>query len=326
MTDPSHRNKTGKGYKNPYEKTLRRSFFHWLFFVMGFYEDKNPRPNIPAHFQYPQVDQKVDPNQPKITWVNHSTFLIEVNGLKILTDPIWSKRCSPFQFIGPKRNHAPGILLERLPKIDLILISHNHYDHLDKPTVKKLHKKFPDISWISPKGTTKWFNRLGIKNVMEFDWWDQKKLDNYALSITAVPAQHFSGRHPFDVNKTPWLGYILEFQKHNKTLYFAGDTGYNNIHFNEIGEKFKSIDLSIIPIGAYTPKKFMHSVHTSPHEAVHIHREVNSKLSVGSHFLTFPLSKEKKGQPPYDLYLAMEEAELDHNTFRVLQPGQTINW
>lgn len=293
---------------------------------MGFYEDKDPRPQIPSNFSYPQVDQKIEPKKPKVTWVNHSTFLVEVDGLHLLTDPIWSNRCSPVNFVGPKRHHPPGISLKKLPKIDIVLISHNHYDHLDKPTVKKLHKMYPNILWKIPKGMKRWFKRLGITNTIEFDWWDQKKVEEHNFSITAVPTQHFSGRFLFDTNKTPWNGYVLEFHDYNKTFYFVGDTGYNNIHFNEIGEAFKQIDLSLIPIGTYSPKKFMSPVHISPIEAVHIHREVGSKLSVGSHYGTFPLSKEKKGQPPFDLYLAMEEAELDHNTFRVLQPGQTINW
>lgn len=323
---PAHRKKIGKGYVNPFRKQLHRSAASWLAFCMGLYKDTYPRPQIPKNFSYPQINEKVSAEAPKVTWVNHSTFLVEVDGLNLLTDPIWSKRCSPVSFLGPKRSHDPGISMKGLPKIDMVLISHNHYDHLDKPTVKELHKKYPDILWKIPKGMRRWFKRLGITNVIEFDWWDQKKVEGHNLSITAVPTQHFSGRHPFNNNKTPWNGYVMQFHDKGKTFYFVGDTGYNNVHFNEIGSAFDKIDLSLIPIGTYAPKKFMSPVHISPDEAVNIHREVGSKLSVGSHYHTFPLSKEKRGQPPFDLYLAMEEAELDHNTFRVLQPGQTINW
>lgn len=318
--------KRGKKYINPFQEGVERNLVNWIGFCFGLYDDKFPRPQIPHDFSYPQQTDKIEPSEPKITWVNHSTFLIEIDGLKILTDPIWSKRCSPVKFIGPKRKHPPGIEFDKLPKIDMVLISHNHYDHLDKPTVQKLHKKFPNILWKIPKGMKKWFSRLKIHNVTELNWWDEIKLEEINASITAVPTQHFSGRNPLDFNKTPWNGYVLQFHKPKKTFYFVGDTGYNPVHFNEIGEAFDQIDLSLIPIGTYAPKKFMSPVHISPNEAVHIHREVGSKLSVGSHYLTFPLSKEKRGQPPYDLYLAMEEAELDHNTFRVLQPGQTINW
>lgn len=326
MMRSTHKKKNGKKYVNPFSPKDKRNLLNWIGFCFGLYKDKHPRPKIPKHFIYPQKDQKIEKHQPKVTWINHSTFLIEVGKLRLLTDPIWSERCSPVSFVGPKRQHAPGIKLERLAKIDLVLISHNHYDHLDKETVKALHLKYPQILWIIPKGMKKWFSKIKIKNTLEFDWWDAQNIEDKNIRITAVPSQHFSGRHPFDINRTPWNGYVLEFLDIGKKLYFVGDTGYNQIHFNEIGEAFKEMDLSLIPIGAYSPQKFMQPVHISPCEAVHIHREVNSKLSVGSHHSTFPLSKEKIGQPSFDLYHAIKEAELDHNSFRVLQPGQTINW
>ncbi len=315
-----------KKYVNPYKKVDHRNFFSWLGFCMGLYEDKYPRPKIPCDFSYPQKNLRTQGHLPKVTWINHSTFLIEIDGLKMLTDPIWSERCSPIPFVGPKRHHAPGKSIDELPKVDFVFISHDHYDHLDRASVRKLHNKFPEITWKIPRGLKKWFKRMKIDNVIEFDWWDTHTLGENNMTVTAVPSQHFSGRHPFSVNKSLWNGYVIEFHNMGKKLYFAGDTGYNNIQFNEIGNVFGKMDLSLIPIGAYSPKKFMQTVHVSPDEAVHIHREVNSKLSIGSHHSTFLLSKEKRHQPPFDLYCAMEEAELDHNTFRVLKPGQTINW
>ena len=296
-----------KKYVNPFKKNDHRNFYNWLGFCMGLYNDRAPRPTVPQNFQYPQKNHELKEHLPHVTWINHSTFLIEVDGLRILTDPIWSNRCSPISFVGPKRQHAPGKLMDELPKIDFVFISHNHYDHLDRSTVRALNKKFPKITWKVPKGLKKWFKRMKVENVLEFDWWDSHKLDKNNMTITAVPSQHFSGRHPFNVNMSPWNGYVIEFHNMDKTLYFAGDTGYNNIHFNEIGNKFSDIDLSLIPIGAYSPKKFMQAVHVSPDEAVHIHREINSKLSVGSHHSTFSLkkkcislSKEKMHQPPFD--------------------------
>lgn len=318
--------KKGKTYLNPFRKKTYRGLGNWIGFCLGLYDDPYPKPAVPQNFKYPQLEKKVLDHLPKVTWINHSTFLVEIDGVRLLTDPIWSDRCSPISFMGPKRQHPPGKTLEELPKIDFVLISHNHYDHLDKPTVLALHKKYPQITWNIPKGMKKWFERLKIYNTLEFDWWDSHYREKNRMTITAVPAQHFSGRHPFNVNKTPWNGYVVEFHNMNKKFYFAGDTGYNNVHFNEIGHTFKNIDLSLIPIGAYTPQKFMQPVHASPYEAVHIHREVHSKFSVGSHHSTFPLSKESKNQPAFDLYCAMEEAELDHNTFLVLKPGQTVNW
>lgn len=322
----SNRIKKRNKYINPYQQKDHRNFFSWLGFCMGLYNDKHPRPEIPHNFEYPQKNEVAKTHLPQVSWINHSTFLIEVDGLRFLTDPIWSDRCSPVQFLGPKRQHAPGIGFEDLPKVDYVLLSHNHFDHLDRQTVRKLHQKFPHITWIIPDGMKKWFKRHKITNVVEFDWWDRHLFKKNNLVITAVPTQHFSGRGPFDTNKTPWNGYVVEFRNLDKKLYFAGDTGYNHVHFNEIGDTFKAMDLSLIPIGVYSPKKFMQTVHISPNEAVHIHREARSKLSVASHHSTFILSKEKKEQPPFDLYCAMEEAHLDHNTFCVLKPGQTINW
>ncbi len=322
----SNLKKTWKGYVNPFQRQLHRSILSWMGFCLGAYEDQEPRPVVPEGFSYPEPDQVIASELPQVTWVNHSTFLIKAGETHLLTDPIWSKRCSPISFIGPKRRHRPGVRLKDLPPIDIVLISHNHYDHLDKPTVKKLHQLQPDILWVIPKRMNRWFQKLGIESFVEFDWWDEHHISKNNLKITAVPTQHFSGRHPLNSNKTPWNGYVLQFPEIQKSFYFVGDTGYNPIHFNEIGERFEAFDLSLIPIGTYSPKKFMQPVHIAPHEAVYIHREVGSKLSVGSHHFTFPLSKESVEQPPFDLFCAMEEAELDHNTFRVLKPGQTINW
>lgn len=325
MKSHSH-HKKGNTYINPFSEKNRRGLGNWIGFCLGLYNDPQPKPTVPVNFQYPQAQEQVLDYLPKVTWINHSTFLVEIDGIRLLTDPIWSDRCSPISFMGPKRKHPPGKMLHELPKIDYVFISHNHYDHLDKPTVLALYKKNPQIVWNIPKGMKKWFERLKIHNTLEYDWWDIQYREKNKMVITAVPAQHFSGRNLLNFNKTPWNGYVIEFQNMNKKLYFAGDTGYNNVHFNEIGQTFKHIDLSLIPIGAYTPKKFMQPVHASPQEAVNIHREVHSKLSIGSHHSTFNLSKEIHNQPAFDLYCAMEEAELDHNTFRVLKPGQTANW
>lgn len=320
------KHKLTRAYQNPYQKKIKRNFFAWICFCLGIYNDKKGIIEVPPDFEYPQKNEDLCDKSPQVTWINHSSFLVQIGEKNILTDPIFSHRCSPVKFAGPKRQHAPGVDIEKLPIINFVLISHNHYDHLDKKSVLRLHESHPEIMWMVPRGVKRWFNRHGITNVAEFNWWDHITLVDENIKITAVPTQHFSGRHAFDINKTLWLGYVVEFLNEKKTLYFAGDTGYNPVHFNEIGEKFEKMDLSLIPIGAYSPIEFMGPVHISPKEAVDIHREVNSQLSVGSHHLTFKLSKEDPKQPPFDLYCAMEEALLDHNTFKVLKPGQKINW
>lgn len=315
-----------KGYKNPYLKKNKRTVFDWVGFAVGAYKDLDEKVEVPEDFVYPQKDTELKANNPKVTWVNHCTFLIEHNGFNMLTDPIWSHRCSPVSFAGPKRQHEPGIDLNALPDIHMVLISHNHFDHLDRQTVLYLKKKFPEIFWMVPKGVKRWFKTHGIHKVAEFSWWEHLTLLNNQVKVTAVPAQHFSGRHLMNLNQTLWSGFVVEFLGQNKKVYFVGDTGYNPVQFKQIGERFGHMDLSLIPIGTYSPREFMGPVHIAPVESVHIHRDVGSKLSVGSHFKTFNLSIEGDARPPFDLYRAMEEAELDHNTFRVLQPGQTINW
>lgn len=319
-------------YHNPHHADTRRSFLDVLLWKAGYYDDaRSPEP-LPKGFSYPMPTAVFDPEKPKVTWINHSTFLIQIEGLNILTDPIWSERCSPVSFFGPKRDHAPPIALEDLPRIDLVLISHNHYDHLDKKTVKALNRKYPEIIWMVPSGNAPWFKRQKITNVFESNWWEERELNFLELSVksTAVPAQHYSGRTVRDLNTTLWVGWVLEFKKENaplKTLYFVGDTGYNPYDFKAVGKKWYTIDLSLIPIGCYIPHKFMSPVHIGPNEAVRIHQETGSRLSIGMHWKTFPaLSDEAADQPAYDLFCTLKKENIDPSTFLAVQPGHAINW
>lgn len=315
-------------YVNPHLRENSRKLKHFLLWISGHYKKAGKVNPIPEGFSYPAFQEALDPNLSMITWINHTTFLVEIEGKRFLTDPIWSPRCSPIRFLGPKRLYDAPIPLEELPHIDYIFISHNHYDHLDLYSVRSLQKRFPSITWIVPKGVKKWFIKKGITNVIELSWWQDAQICP-TWKVTAVPAQHFSGRGAFDYNKTLWAGYVIEIQKTDgakKTLYFAGDTGYNPQDFALIGKKFSNIDLSIIPIGAYLPREFMSSVHIDPKEAVQIHKEVGSKLSVSSHWKTFLLSDEETARPPYDLFLALQEQNLSPQQFRVLEPGRAINW
>lgn len=326
--------KKGKRFVNPHKEKLHRNLFYLMLWKTGYYEDKHLQEHAPEDFVYPTPSQQFDSHKPQVVWINHNTFMISANGVNILTDPIWSKRASPFSFYGPKRRHEPPISLEHLPRIDYVLISHNHYDHLDRYTVKQLHKKFPLITWVVPKNVGKWFKRHKIENVVELDWWEEHKFFDESrpsahIKITGVPSQHFSGRRGWDLNHSLWLGFVVEFEKksgENKRFYYVGDTGYNSFDFKRIGEKWGSMDLSLIPIGTYVPRGFMSPVHIEPDHAVCIHREVGSKLSAAMHWKTFNLSDEGLNQPPYDLFLALKKQNVDPHTFRVLEPGHAINW
>ena len=303
-------------------RDLKKFLTELFLWKCGLTRDKVAMP--PEDFSYPISDQVPDSDKPSVMWVNHSTFLINVGGYNILTDPIYFFSCSPIFFLGPKRKHDPGVAFSDLPKIDYVLISHDHYDHLDRNTVLALKKVYPDLTWIVPKGIKKWFSRRGIEKVVELDLFEDRQLDNF--SVTAVPVKHFSGRSLFDYNKTLAAGYVLEFPKQGKKLYFAGDTGYDPEIFNEIGQRWLNMDLSLIPIGAYTPRKFMSPVHVNPYEAVEIHQMIGSKLSIGMHWKTFNLSDEPMDRPPYDLYLALKEKQIDHSEFLAIEPGILRNW
>jgi len=313
-------------YTNPHITRFQAHPLHVFLWKLGWFDDPRELSGAPFGFEYPLADDLFDPARPSAVWINHSSFLITYQGVSILTDPIWSPRCSPFQFIGPERWHEPAMRFEELPRIDFVVISHDHYDHLDHRTVMRLFRTFPHIHWIVPQGVKSWFLKRGIDKVVELSWWEEHRLHApFPIKVTSVPAQHFSGRGLFDLNKTLWMGAVLEIDK-AKTIYFVGDTGYNPVDFKEIGSKWGGFDLSLIPIGAYIPRKFMSPVHIDPAEAVLIHKEVGSRLSVGMHWKTFNLGDESLHQPPYDLFLALQREGIDPKTFKIVDPGHGFNY
>jgi L-ascorbate metabolism protein UlaG (beta-lactamase superfamily) len=251
----------------------------------------------------------------KLIFVNHSTFLIQMDTLNILTDPIGSKRCSPSQLIGPARHRPPGITFESLPTIDVVLISHNHYNHLDKQTIKRLQKDHKPL-FIVPLGVSHFFKKLGIKNVLEIDWIEEVAFKS--IKIKGTPAVHFSSRGLFDSDKTLWCGYIIEG---TKTVYFAGDTAYDESIFKKIGNENPNINLSIIPIGAYKPNWFMTRIHTTPSEAAQIHLDLKSKQSVATHFGTFALADEAQGEAGRDLLKALFNKKITNEKFIIPEEG-----
>ncbi|MDZ7683612.1 MAG: MBL fold metallo-hydrolase [Fodinibius sp.] len=255
-------------------------------------------------------------NNFRITFVNHATFLLQFDGLNILTDPVWSRRASPYQWIGPERMRPPGIAFDDLPAIDVVLLSHNHYDHLDIRTVHELHERY-EPHFVVPLGVEKFMHKHNITATTHLDWWDQTKV-NEKLNLTAVPAQHFSGRGLFDRNQTLWCGYVLHTAHGN--LYFAGDSGYGDF-FKEIGNKFGPMQASLIPIGAYKPRWFMRAIHMSPEEAVQAHRDVQSKRSIAMHYGTFPMADDGMHEPITDLEKARASLDISEHEFYVAEEG-----
>jgi N-acyl-phosphatidylethanolamine-hydrolysing phospholipase D len=306
-----------KRFINPHLTDEKRGFRDALRWKMGGYADPKPLPNLPEDFIYPATFKPYDRNKPSAIWVGHSTYLIKTAEKTFLTDPVWSEHCSPIRLPIFRRLSPTPFSLEHLPRVDVVLISHNHYDHLDKKAVRMLHALQPHILWVLPKKLAPWFHRLGITSCVELNWWEKHG------NITAVPAQHFSGRTLWDRDKTFWNGYVVGGEK---TFYFVGDTGYNPFHFREIGELFPQIDLSLIPIGSYLPRAFMAPVHCNPSDSVQIHLDTGSRFSLGMHWKTFCLSEEPTHRPPFDLHLAMEEKGLKAESFLPGEIGVHVNF
>lgn len=309
-------------FVNSHPQNLRRSAWDHLLWRLGHYDDPYPTLSPPTDFIYPAAAKHFMRGHPSAIWVGHCTYLIEIDGIHILTDPVWDAYCSPVPIRRLRRYAEPSISLADLPPIDIVLISHNHYDHLDLKTVIALHRFHPQIEWVVPEGLSPWFRRRGIHSVTEVGWWKTHRIKSSA--ITAVPTQHYSGRNILDWNKSHWNGYVVEIA--GKKLYFTGDTGYNGRDFKAIGERFSWMDLSLIPIGTYSPQKFMQPVHISPLEAVQIHQDVKSRFSLGMHWKTFRLSSEPIDRPPFDLYLAMKEKKLPFETFLPIDIGTHVNF
>jgi L-ascorbate metabolism protein UlaG (beta-lactamase superfamily) len=258
----------------------------------------------------------------RITFINHSSFLIQVDGINIVTDPVWSERVSPFTWAGPKRMRPPGIRLEHLPKIDIILLTHNHYDHLDLPTLKKIYDQHqPKI--VTTLGIKAFLDSRNIKNSTELDWWETFNF-NESIVIESVPAQHFSSRGMFDRDATLWCGFVIKRPGGN--IYFVGDTGYHTTMFKEIGARCSPVDIAIIPIGAYKPEWFMSPIHVSPSEAVQIHVDVQSRFSIATHFGTFPLADDTLEDPVFGLQQALKDKGISADEFIVPKEGEGITF
>lgn len=252
----------------------------------------------------------------RVTFVNHSTFLIQVDGLNILTDPVWSRRVSPFTWIGPKRMAPPGIRFGDLPKIDVVLLTHNHYDHLDIATMRMVFgAHHPAI--VVPLGVKKFLDQHYVSGAVELDWW--QRVDLKDIGFQAVPSQHFSGRGLLDRDATLWCGFVINAREGN--VYFAGDTAYNKAMFEKIASTSGPFKISMLPIGAYKPEWFMSPVHISPEDAVRMHLDIGSSVSIAMHHGTFPLADEGSKEPAEDLQLAMQKYGLAEDQFIILDAG-----
>jgi N-acyl-phosphatidylethanolamine-hydrolysing phospholipase D len=258
--------------------------------------------------------------RPTVTWIGHATLLIQLEGVNVLTDPQWSPRASPVTFGGPRRLVPPGLRFEDLPPIHVVVISHDHYDHLDVATVKRLAATHRP-RFLVPLGLKEWFAGLGITDVEELDWWQERGLRG--LTFTCVPAQHFSGRTLWDRNRRLWSGWAVVGRQ--RRVYFAGDTAYWG-GLKEIGERLGPFDLAAIPIGAYLPPVIMKVSHTTPEEALAALGDVRGRVLVPIHWGTFDLADEPLDEPPRRLQAEARRLNLGPDRVWTLRHGETRRW
>ncbi len=288
----------------------------------------HPPPPDPDPAVLPRVESAPPLPEPAsplaATWLGHSTVLVELGGKRVLTDPVWGDRVSPFSWTGPERWVPPPLRLEALPALDLVVLSHNHYDHLDRPTVEWLARERPHLPWIVPLELAATVRKFGVRQVTELDWWQTGEAAG--VTVTAVPAQHFSARNLLDRGATLWCGYVLRVGE--RRVYFAGDTGYHP-EFAEIGRRVGPFDLALIPIGAYEPRWFMRAVHMNPEDALaavtdvrsaHPDRPVPYILPI--HWGTYKLTDEPMDEPPRRFRQGWEAAGLELERLWLLAHGE----
>lgn len=292
-----------------------------------------PIPQVSADHAFLQANARAGQGMvPAATWIGHATVLAQLGGLTLLTDPIFSQRASPLPFAGPKRHQAPGLALSELPRVDLVLVSHNHYDHLDAPSVSALNRQAggPPL-YVVPLGLKPWLAARGITHAVELDWWEGHRVAGARgeVEVMLVPARHWSARGLTDRMATLWGGFAVFSPDCH--LFFAGDTAYSR-DFAEMRTRFAErqspaegggFDIALLPIGAYEPRWFMASQHVNVDEAVRIHQDLGAKRSLGVHWGTFTLTDEALDEPPRVLAELRRRNGLAEHEFFTMAIGET---
>jgi N-acyl-phosphatidylethanolamine-hydrolysing phospholipase D len=326
--DPAKPHHTPEGFRNNYAGAVAKPVSALLRWKMDQLREGLPRPpQEPTPVTRPDLERlQANRSEASVTWIGHATTLVQCGGLNILTDPVFSERASPLPFAGPKRAQAPGIALDDLPPIDVVVISHNHYDHLDRASVVRLNKRSGGRTlFLVPLALKPWFEQQGVRHVVELDWWDRHVVGGVEFRL--VPVQHWSQRTTNDRNQTLWGGWAVFGPRF--AWYFSGDAGYSR-DFADTREKLadhardgKLFDLALIAIGAYEPRWFMAPQHMNPVEAVQAHRDLGARRSIGVHWGTFELTDEPLDQPPRDLAAARQAMGVADEDFFVLKIGET---
>lgn len=327
MSSPSHHRPEG-GFRNPWPSAGMHGFMDFLKWTLverrRLPRRPDPDPAVFLRADPAYLTPRSDPEQFTISWIGHTSFLIQIAGLNVLTDPIWSERASPVQFAGPRRWVPPAIEFDRLPPIDVVLVSHDHYDHLDSTTVSRIASRYPAAVWNAPLGVGAFLKQHGARDINERDWWEQSSVGS--LKLTCVPAQHFSGRTLGRRNRTLWAGWTLRSRNHS--VFFAGDTALHP-EFATIAERCGPFDLAILPIGAYEPRWFMGTVHMDPEDCVKAMSQLVSRQSgrrlimAAAHWGTFKLTDEPMDEPPARMRVFWQAARLDAKDLWIMRHGET---
>ncbi len=297
------------------------SWTRWSFFARRIWQSVTS----PRTFDPPRVandgralrDGSVNPS---ITWVGHSTLLVQLDGLNVLTDPHWGERASPLSWAGPRRMSPPGLAFDDLPRIDVVVISHDHYDHLNLETVQRLAATHNPL-FIVPLRLKEWFRDNGMLRVVELDWWGAHEYGG--VSFVCVPAQHFSQRTLWDRDTRLWASWAVLGK--SRRLYFGGDTGYFS-GFKEIGSRLGPFDLAAIAIGAYKPPEIMRFTHTTPEQSVQAFEDLRGRVLVGIHWGTFDLAEEPLDEPPVRMLAEARRRGIDPDRTWILKVGETRRW
>ena len=325
---PWHGVRAGGPFRNPWP----HSEPHGLRDVLRWARERRSQPHAPTppRGAFPVsapavVYPRAGATDLRATWIGHSTVLLQMGGLNLITDPVFSPRAFPVQWMGPRRVMDPGLALEALPPLDLVFLSHNHYDHLDRPAVKRLARAHPGATWIVPLGLGRYVRGWGAREIVELDWWRSAEVNG--ARITATPARHFSNRRLGDRNRSLWCGFALAVN--GRRAWFAGDSAYHP-EFGEIGARCGPFDLLMVPIGAYEPRWFMDRVHVDPEEAVQIYQDVTAPhaeaprpLMLGLHWGTFRLTDEPMDEPPRRTEARWRQTGLDEARLWIAAFGET---
>ncbi|KAJ1894040.1 Protein-lysine N-methyltransferase efm4 [Kickxella alabastrina] len=339
LADKSHHQSNGR-FTNPWPSfSLQPNI---KFFTSLLTTDRKPSSRSIAEGRAPKVlalnNAKIsEPSDLQLTWLGHASLLLQINGATVLCDPVFSERCSPVQWMGPKRYTQAPCQVDELPPVDFLIISHNHYDHLDWSTLRLVAMKYPEIRVFSTLGNREVLESLGFKDVSIGDWWEEFKGSVAGVEgefkFACTPAQHMTARGVFDRMATLWSSWVVQGPS-GHSFFFSGDTAYSSTYENEskaecpafkqIGQVYGPFDLAAIAIGAYSPEILFSTMHVTPEQAVRIHEDIGSKKSIGIHWGTFALTAEEVDEPPKRLALEMEACGYPADEFTVLSIGETI--